>query len=144
MNDSQTSQVWLTLLTINHPNLPSPLYFCNNYSNITSNGNVFLAIPFEIVFPEDSPDAVGEAKLKVDNVDRVMVDTIRSIASPPTITIQVVLASQPDTIEVQLDSLTMRNVEYDAASIRGTLRFEDVATEPITLTMTPSRFPAMF
>lgn len=140
----ETDEVWLMLLTVAHPALPESLRFVNNYESVVSRGNLFIAFPFEVELPEQDADSAGEARLKIDNIDRQIVDVVRTITSPPSITFEVVLASQPDTVEAIFEGLTLRNVDYDALSVKGTLKFEDIVTEPISVGMTPQRFPGMF
>jgi hypothetical protein len=56
----------------------------------------------------------------------------------------VVLASSPNTIEVEFSGLTLREVFWDSQFITGQLRFESIIIEPITITITPARFPGLF
>jgi hypothetical protein len=82
--------------------------------------------------------------LRIDNVDRRVVQTIRSITAPPTVTLEVILASAPNNVEVSFTNMTLRNAQYDSSTVSGELTFDAIYTEPATLTMTPSRFPGMF
>lgn len=141
---AQTDEVWLMLVTIEHPSIAEPLRFVNNYESVTSRGEVYVAFPFEVELPGEDAENPGEARLRIDNVDRQIVDTIRTITSPPSVTFEVVLASQPNTVEASFSGLTLRQVEYDALVVTGTLRFEDIVTEPLSVQMTPARFPGMF
>lgn len=143
-NAQQTDEVWLVLLTISHPELPEPIRVVNNNENVTSRGNEFIAFPFDIQLPGEDPDLPAKARLRIDNVDRRVVNTIRSITSPPSVTLEVVLASAPNTVEISFEGLVMREVEYDVSAVTGDLVFESIFTEPITYTMTPSRFPGLF
>lgn len=139
-----TDEVWLVLITFDHPDLAQPLRFVNNTESVTSNGNLFIAFPFEIELPLSDKEDVGEVRLRIDNIDRQIVTTLRELESPPTATIQVILASQPDTIEIEFEGLTLRNAEFTALEVQASLRFEDITVEPVSLEMTPGRFPAMF
>jgi hypothetical protein len=143
-NAQQTSEVWLVLLTISHPDLLEPVRVVNNNENITSRGNEFIAFPFEIDLPGEDPDMPSKARLRIDNLDRRIVNIIRSITSPPSISLEVILASYPDVVEIGFEGLVMREVEYDAQAVTGDLVYESIFTEPITSTMTPSRFPGLF
>jgi hypothetical protein len=141
---SDTSEVWLTLLTLTHSSLDVPLRFVNNNVSVTSRGNLFLAFPFEVEFPGEDEESPGEARLTIDNIDRSIVNTIRTIFGPPTVKFEVVLASSLNTVEASFDGLSLRNVTFDATKVTGVLRYEDIVTEPISLNMTPQRFPGMF
>lgn len=144
IHSQETGEVWLVLLTITHSTLPTPIRVVNNNEDITSRGNIYQAFPFEIILPSQDPDSIPKASLKFDNVDRTAISIIRGVEFPPAVTIEVILASQPDTIEVSFPNLTLRNVKYDAEAIEGELLFENLFSEPVTLTMTPSRFPGLF
>lgn len=143
-NAQQTGEVYLVLLTISHPNIAQPIRVVNNNENVTSRGDLFVAFPFEIDLPGEDSDNPPLARLRIDNVDRMIVNSIRQIDSPPSVTIEVVLASQPNTVEVSFDSLVMRNVGYDAAVVTGELVFEQIVVEPVATTMTPAKFPGLF
>jgi hypothetical protein len=144
LNAQETGEVWLILLTIAHADLPTPIRVVNNNEDITSRGNLFQAFPFEIVLPGEDPDSPPRATIRIDNIDRSIVALLRSISSAPSVTIEIILASQPNTVEIAYSSLALRNVRYDAATVEGELFFEPLFNEPITATMTPSRFPGMF
>lgn len=143
MNAPQSGEVWLVLLTISNPSIET-IRVVNNNEDIVSRGNTYLAFPFEIELPGQDPDSPSSARLRIDNVDKRIVEAVRSISTPPIITIEVVLASQPDTVEIGYTDLTLRAVEYDVNSVRGELTFESIFSEPVTLTMTPNRFPGLF
>lgn len=143
-NAAQTGEVYLVLLTISHPNLAQSIRVVNNNENVTSRGQEFIAFPFEIELPGEDSDQPPMARLRIDNVDRMIVSSIRDIATPPNVTIEVVLASQPNQIEISFEALIMRNVSYDAASVTGELVFEQIVVEPVALNMTPAKFPGIF
>lgn len=144
LNAQETGEVWLVLLTISHPDLPTPIRVVNNNEDITSRGNLFQAFPFQIILPSEDPDTPPRAAIRIDNVDRSIIAVLRSISSAPSVTIEIILASQPNTVEIAYTSLALRNVRYDPAVIEGELFFEPLFDQPITASMTPSRFPGMF
>lgn len=143
LNAQQSGEVWLVLLTISNPGITT-IRVVNNTEDIVSRGNTYQAFPFEIELPGQDPDTPASARLRIDNVDKRIVEAVRSITTPPQITIEVVLASQPDTVEIGYSNLTLRSVEYDVNSVRGELTFESIFSEPVTLTITPNRFPGLF
>lgn len=139
----ETGEVWLVLLTISNPGITT-IRVVNNTEDIVSRGNTYQAFPFEIELPGQDPDSPSSARLRIDNVDKRIVEAVRSITTPPQVTIEVVLASQPNTVEIAYSNLTLRSVEYDVDSVRGELTFESIFSEPVTLTITPNRFPGLF
>lgn len=143
MHAEQTDEVWLVLLTISNPGMTT-IRVVNNTEDIVSRGNTYIGFPFEIELPGQDPDSPSSARLRIDNVDKRIVEAVRTITTPPEVTIEVILASQPDTVEIAYSNLSMRAVEYDVDSVRGELTFESIYSEPVTLTITPNRFPGLF
>ena len=144
INAQSTDEVWLTLLTIDSDELAAPLRFVNNNESLSSRGNVYMAFPFDIEFPGQDEENPGEARLVIDNIDGSIVNFIRNIVTPPAVTIEVVLASTPNSVEAAFANMTLRNVSYDAKTVSGLLKFEDIVVEPVTYAMTPERFPGQF
>lgn len=139
-----TDEVWLALVTIDHEDLEEPIRVVNNVVDIESNGETFIGCPFDLELLSETPDGPGVATLSIDNVDKQIIEAVRSIQGPPSVTTQVILASDPDTIELEVGDLTMRNVTADVAKVQGTLELEDLTVEPCSETITPHRFPGMF
>jgi hypothetical protein len=141
----ETGEVFLILITITHDDLADPLYFVNNTENITSRGHEFLGWPFEIALPDEREDALPTVQLRIDNVDRRILEGIRGLPTAPTVLLEIVLASAPDVVEAGPINFTLRGVEYDALVITGTLAPEDVLNEPaMQYSFTPALFPGLF
>ncbi len=128
-----TSDVWLLLMDISHDDLVSDLHLVNNTVAITHNSVEYVAYPFQVVLSNDDGEHLPKVNLTIDNVDRALVETIRSIADSPTIVIKLVLSDAPDDVELEITGLILREVEYDAFSITGTLYADDILN---------SRYPA--
>jgi len=141
----ETSEVFLVLLTIDHADLAAPIRVVNNTKNIVSNGNTFIGFPFFADMPQERDDRLARVTLTIDNVDRQIVTAVRSITSPPSATMEVVLASDPDTVEAGPFSFTLRDVRYDSLVVEGELSFEDVLNEPYPGdSFTPATHPGLF
>jgi hypothetical protein len=83
--------------------------------------------------------------LSIDNVDRTIVEAVRTVSSPPTASLSVVLASDPDTVEAGPFELTIREVQYDALVVTATMAVEDILNEPFPGDLfTPQNFPGLF
>ena len=137
----QTNEVVLVILEIDHDDLAAPIRVVNNTENITSGGDEYLAAGFDIKLPDDD----GKTTISVCNVDRIMVQAIRSISSRPTVTISVILASDPDTIEVGPYIMELSEVSYDAFTVTGTLTFDNFLDEPFPGDkFNPGIFPGLF
>ena len=145
INAQQTGEAFLILLTISHPNIDPPIRVTSDGVNTISRGETFIAYPFEVTLPDDRDDQVVRASLRVDNVGREIATALRSIDSPPQVTLEVVLGSSPDTVEAGPFDFTLRGATYDALTVTGDLVFEDILNEPIPGdAMTPANFPGLF
>ena len=141
----QTGETFLFLLEIDHDDLDTPLRFVNNTENVTSDSNVYTAFPFEISLPSDREDQLPTVVLAIDNIDRTLVETIRDITSPPTASVSVIMASDPDTIEAGPYDFTIKDANYTAEVVTSNLAFEDILNEAYPGdSFTPNHFPALF
>lgn len=145
---AETGQVLLALIEISHSTiLDGPLRLVQDVKPIVMNGNTYTAFPFEVTLPDDDEAASPRVKLKIDAVDQTIMSAIRTMApgEPPTVTISIVLASQPDVIEMQMTNMVLRDVMGTADSIEGELLIdeEDLLRFPEG-SFTPFDFPGMF
>jgi len=142
----RTDEVPLFLLTINHPDMEgNPIRVVNNMQAVESRGNIFIPWPFEINLPSEKLEELTKVTLRIDNIDRQIVQAIRTISSPPEIILELTLASTPDTVEAGPFSLTLRHVRYDSLVVEGELAYEDILNEPFPGdSYTPAYFPALF
>ncbi len=120
-----TDEVFIILLTFEHEPT-NEIYRCAlNTENIVSRANTYTATYFEVELPESSSSGYSGCKLVVDNVDLMLVSLLRSITEPLKVTIEVVLASQPNTVELELTDLILREATWDASVVTGTLLSDD-------------------
>lgn len=141
----ETSEAILVLLTIDHADLATPLRVTSDAVSTTSNSNTFLAYPFNLTLPDDPDSGFSSGKLTIDNVSRDIVVAIRQISSPPTVTIQVVLGSDPDNVYVEFTDFKLSNIQYDALTVTASLVLDHFINEPYPGTrFRPSNFPGMF
>jgi hypothetical protein len=147
-NAQETGEVLLALVTITHSSIVGgPLRVVQDLQNLTSNGNVYTAFPFHVTLPIDSDEGAIQVKLVIDNVDRQIVQTIKAIppSSPPTVQIDLVVAGQPDVVELSMPGMTLRNVSGDAFQIEGELRIDEEDLIPFPEgAFTPQDFPGIF
>jgi len=151
----ETGEVPIVLLTITHPLSASPAYVSSDptqrittdplvYGTV-SRGNQFLFVPFSIALPDDKNEAPPRAQIILDNVGRGFIPLLRSAVTPAKITIEVVLASSPNVVEVQVPQLDLVGADYDANSVTMTLAQYALQNEPFPADLiTPSNFPGLF
>ena len=142
---SETQEAFLILLTIDHPDLAPPIRVTSDAVDTVSRGETFIAFPFALSLPDDSDDRPPRARLAIDNVDRQIVQAIRSIGSAPTVLIEIVRASAPETVEASFAEFTLTNTRYDALVVEGDLTLESFLTEPYPAAIfSPADFPGLF
>ena len=140
----ETSDVFLVLLTITHDDI-TPIRVVNNNENITSDSNLFVAYPFEITLPDSTGESSPRAHITIDNVSREIAESIRNITTAPKITISVIRAADPDTIELTFAPFTLRNVKWDTSKLSGDLSMENIEIEPFPIgQFSPAQFKGLF
>jgi hypothetical protein len=122
----RTGEALLVLLTISHPDLAAPIRVTSDAVDTVSRGQTFVHFPFSITLPDERDDRPPAAQLSIDNVNRQIVAALRSIASAPTVTAEIVLGSQPDTVEAGPFEFSLRNAGYDAMTVAGELGYEEL------------------
>ncbi len=140
-----TEDVFLVLLTITHDDLTTPIRVVNNNEDITSRGDLFVAFPFEIILPDSKNDSSPRSRLVIDNVTAEIATAIRSITSAPLAAIELIMASDPDTVEKSYTVFRLHNVQWTAMQMSAELIIEFLETEPYpALKFTPNYFPGLF
>ncbi len=141
----ESSEVFLILLTIDHVDLADPIRVVRNTKNIDSRGDTYVGLPFDVDMPEERDDRLGHVTLTIDNVDRKIVTAIRSLTSAPSVTMEIILASDLNTLEAGPFPFTLRDTEWDSLTVTGVLSFEDVLNEPYPGdSFTPATHPGLF
>ncbi len=138
---SNSSDLPLILLTISHSSLSEDIRVVNNKVAIVSNNLEYIAFPFQIQLPDSKEDSQPSAKLTISNVSREIGLAIRSISTPPSVTITVVRQATPDIVEAQFVGMRLNNVKYNMMTVTADLEFEDLTREEYpSLKFSPSIF----
>jgi hypothetical protein len=148
----ETSEVFLALLVVSHPTIvDGPLRFANNMEDVysTAGGEAtpqhYLACPFTITLPEETSDKLPEAQIAIDNVDQRIVEAVRTMQTPPTMTLYLVLASTPDIVEAGPFVFTLKSAQYNATQVTGILAFTNILNEPFPWRIfNPADWPGVF
>lgn len=120
-----TDEAFILLAQFAHWPTNEVYYAALNTENVVSNGQVYTATWFDIVLPEISNRSPQGCQVSIDNVDLRLVGLLRSITEPLAVEIRVVLASQPDVIEMEFTDLVLREATWDVSKITGRLVSED-------------------
>ena len=155
MLEQQSGETAAVLLTITHPSLAQPIYLSSDpttrinetpvqYATV-SRGNTYQFLPFSITLPDDVSERSPVARIQLDNVDRRLVTLIRSITSPPSVNIEVVLISTPNVVEMSWPNFQMKSAPYNAGSMTIELSIDALTDEPFPGdSFDSSGFPALF
>ena len=144
---AQSGDPFLVLVRISHPGMSPDITVTSDGVATVSNGTTFVAYPFSIKLPSDTEEREPKAFLQISNVDRAIVTALRSLPQdpPPSVTMQIVMASTPDTVEANFPDFDMVNGQYDLDLVTGELGVERMLLEPYPVArMTPGRFPGLF
>lgn len=152
----ETDQVVIILLSFESDELSDTIRVCSDpYEKLTSlgediygcisNGLTYAFSPFDIWLPRDDKTGTVSAKLVIQNVDRQIIENIRSITKPLTVKTQVVLSSDVDTVELEYDYFKLSNIQYDSLTIEGNITLDYWGLEPFPSgRFVPSDFPGLF
>lgn len=141
----QSGDPFLTLFTLTHPTFSLPLRFVNNSEDIVSNGDTYTAFPVRVILPPDDNESAREVRISFDNISLEVIDQFRSVTTPITASLQMVLASDPNTIQYSLEELKLTGITYDIRSISASLVMDDFLSVGLTSERyTPTNFPGIF
>jgi len=142
---AETAESFLALITLTHPALAEPICVTSDGVSTVSRGKTFVPYPFELTLAAERDDQIDRASIAIDNIDRRITQALVGATVPPTVTIEIVLASQPDTVEGGSYVYDLVEISYDALRVTGTLAYEAILNEPIPGDIIdPVRFPGAF
>lgn len=143
--EPNTGEVFLLLITFDHESFDEPVRLVNNLENITSRGNVYQAFPLELVLPQDDGSTLPTVDITCQNATLELIDEIRSVNGPMSVSIELILASTPDYVETSIDDLRVASIQYDEKTIKMTCTVDDLLnTSYPKERYLPNNFPGLF
>lgn len=141
----ETAEVFLACLTISGVGLDT-MRIVNNTEAVIRAVGTHHPYPFEAVLPEDSDTTSPSVQLRIDNCDRQVTRALREYQGVPQCTLEVILASAPDTVEVGPFDFSVLAADYDALVISVSLGYEeDFLNQAVPgQTYTPTSSPGLF
>jgi len=113
-----------------------------------SNGQDFFYIPMSISLPNDTDGSPTTAQLQIANVGLELIDMLRTIDADTynyTVDLDVVVASDPNTIGYAVPTLDLVQADWDENTVTLSLTIEALDREPYPSgNFTPKGFPALF
>ena len=151
----ESDEVPIFLITITHPSLTTPILLSTDATErlsdepliykTTSRGNDYIYAGVMIAIPNEEDRSPPSSKLVIQNLDRSLIPLSRSISSPASAMIEVVLGSDPDTVEISLVAMDMVNLIYNADNLTFDLVIDSLVTEPYPAgTYSAAYFPGLF
>jgi hypothetical protein len=151
----ESGEVPIMLLTITHPEPAEPIYLSTDATErfstdplmyrTRSRGIDFLYAGIDVTLPDEQDKSPPASKLTIANVTRDLIPLARSVSTPPSVKIEAVLASDPDTVEMTWPAMDMSNLTYDASFLTFDLTMDALVTEPYPAgSFSPAYFPGLF
>ena len=136
----------LILLEITHPDLALPVRVVNDTQDVTSNGDLYVAVPFRCELPDDLENQQPKARLAIDNVGRDLVYwlEISGGGEGSSVHVMQIMRSTPDVVEWEI-TMQLANVRITQAEVSGELNFENLFGRPaVAVQYRPDTAPGVF
>lgn len=147
----------VTLITITGPGISTPVRLADNYKQrisedsdeviygLVSRSQTYTFIPFSLTLPSEEQGQASRAQLTIYDVTRQLVPVVRQLSAPPSVLIELVLYSTPNTLEASFVGFYLSGIEYTAEMLRGDLNVESYRNEPFpSHTFNPTYAPGIF
>lgn len=135
---------FLMLVTISHDNFDT-VYLVNNTVAVESRGNTYEPFPMNIRLPQDDGETQRNVDIIFDNVSLELIDELRVATTPVDCVLDMVLASDPDKVQISYEDLKIGNITYSKQNISAKLYLDDfLNTELTSEKYTPKNFPGLF
>lgn len=113
--------------------------------DVVHGGQIYAAHPFQVTLPDATESAPPMARLRFDNVPRHLVPDLRLIRSPLAVTLKIVLASDPGTVEIGPLDFEIRDARWTGTAIECDLTYEPILAMAVPAgTFSPADFPGLF
>ena len=121
----------LILLEINHLELPQPVRVVNDTVNLTSNGNLYIAFPFNCSLPDDYENQLPRARLSISNIGRDLMFWLETTdgGQGSTAKFQQIMRSRPNQVEWEI-TMNLFNVSATNLEVSAELGFENLFAKP--------------
>lgn len=153
----EADNTFITLVTFTGTGISPPVRIADNYTQrisetdtevtygVISRSNNYLFLPFNLTLPIEDSDQIPQCQIRINDVTRFLIPTIRNLTTTMTATIELVLKTSPNTVEVSFPNFLVGGIQYNADAIIATLTVASLVNEPFPAhTFTPSYFPGLF
>ena len=145
----EAEDIFLVIVEITHPTLAEPIRLVNDMVTLEYSGYTYTALPFRFELPADVKDKPPKAKIIIDNINRDLIDLMRSTYTPLNLKVDIVRKSAADgtvTHEIGTFDFIMSKITYDATTLEADLTVDiDFLNESAVADyFSPYLFPALF
>lgn len=142
-----TGVMFQCLLTIEHPDMATPLRFVSpGKNNVNSLGRLFTAAYFDFVGGSERFDEIDTAMLTLNGIDGTVLALLQTLDPSPSLSVEIIIDSEPDEIQYRKDGFEITNVVQDGvAALMVELSAARIETLPFPgVAMTRTRVPGIF
>ncbi len=141
----ESSDPFLTLLTLSHESFAGDICLVNNTKDVVSRLKTFRAFPMKIQLPVDDGENMRTFTITLDNASLELIEEIRSVTTQISVKLEMILASMPDAVQMEQDDLLIETMTYDASKITATIIMDTFLNLELTSEQYgPTNFPGIF
>ena len=160
MMAQETTEREICLLTITHPEFDQPVHLStdatqylrddeesgNPIYGTVSRGIEFIFVPISPVLPSSDSETPPAGRFSISNVSQIVSPYLLMVSEHyPRITVEVVMASDPDTVNQLWPEFDLTTANIDATNAEVQISLNTANAEPIPyLRFTPAHFPNLF
>lgn len=153
--DEATDEIPVLLLTIMHPDLQEVWHLSSDNADLLdqeqqlrgtiSRGQNYDFVPMSASLPEEGEDAANVIQIGIDNVSRELTPLLKSTVTPATVSIEIVLASSPDLVEISFPNFELTSADVDDGTVVLSLTVDTMMSEPFPAdNFTPAAFGGLW
>ena len=121
INDAETAEVVLTLVTLDHADWAAPVRLVNDVADFAHDGETYTAAGFQVAMPDQAEDRNAAMRWTLQDVDHDVAVLLRTTNDVIDIEVSYVLASDPDTVQAGPFEAEIRQAELRYGSVSGAL-----------------------
>ncbi len=136
---------FLLLIRLNHESWEDKIYIVNNNEPIISQGKEYIPFPVNVKLPPDDENSERSIEITFDNVGLDYIAKFRSVSTPIKAEMEMILASEPDEVQVDIGQMVVMDINYNQSTIQARLLMDDfLNSELYSERYTPINFRGLF
>lgn len=153
MYAEHSEEVEVALVTITHDDLAAPVRVSSDPTSrlsteplrygTESRGEEYYFVLMSAIVPDDRKGTPPRVALVFENIEANFIETAQSFTTPATASIELVLASAPDTVIQAYRGLRIVRCSFDEASATFDLSREPFVSEPFGARQTKNFFSGL-